>query len=203
MRFAIIVLLFLTVPFTGLRSEIRKDRVQDFYIELGVGYPVYLGHSDKTEKLLDQYHWESSFKFALFSGIYFPLHERWILGGELGGFSHRFQHQTVSDQILVFNHYLILFSSKYFFGTIGDGFYISDRIGFGFPQFIRDDGNGESVGALKAGFTFGGGIGYAWKLDAFSLTFNFYFLWDSIWAESEDGYPLDTKGIYGWIGVLL
>lgn len=201
----IIYFFFFFAPSNSFPFQEEK-KIQDRYIEIGIGYPLFLLQSPKMQDMLDQNDWQASLlKFSFFAGYYSSLEtKKWLLGPEIGIYVYPYSQKYSKDASLTYWHFLGYLTSKYYIvGETGDGIYISDKIGMSAINIKRQgDGVSDDLG-LTFGFALGAGIGYAIKTSTdISLTLNLYFLWDSIGAQSSDGYSLDTKGIHLWIGIL-
>jgi len=184
----------------------EEKKVKDFYLEIGLGYPVAHFHSAKMEDTIEKNGWQQSFlRLNIFAGYYRPgTNIKWLFGIEGAAFYYQYSQEDQDDTSMAFGRYSGLLTSKYYlFGEIGDGLFLTDKIGITAMRITRSGGEKNGDSGLSFGFTLGAGLGYAYQLTQnFSLTFNLLLGWDSLGAASSDGYNLDSKSIQVWAGIL-
>ena len=156
MIFAVLLLLF----FAATQSESAESRLESWYTYWGIG-AVSVSHPEELADLLDLLEDFPGVSRAAISmdllGFYWPLQDRYLLGGVINGFNDRIEVDSEGLNIMGVTYGLSLqyFPQRH----IGQGFFIRSDIGPALMGVTSDDDTVDET----SDWGLGGLVGAGWS----------------------------------------
>ena len=156
MIFAALLLLF----FVATQSESAESKLESWYTYWGIG-AVSVSHPEELADLLDLLEDFPGVSRAAISmdllGFYWPLQDRYLLGGVINGFGDRIEVDSDGLNITGVTYGLSLqyFPQRH----IGQGFFIRSDVGPALMAVSSDDGTVEET----SDWGLGGLVGAGWS----------------------------------------